>query len=226
LAKQLPTSIYLNEEARAALDWLREQPGGFNLAGYVHTQIIQLATERGWRGGMRMEDHQAVILTSARGLTVRLTAPSFARLVVEHGNYAAARAAALNRAGTVLKHRQHRRELALIREQQLSPEQIAQTEALARTHARAEMIDREIARHYPECLARRDRGGMLPEASWNRIVAQATRECADEEPVITDGHREVAMYDLGLFTARDAEHSSRQVASCDWEITAPSDWDA
>jgi hypothetical protein len=51
MAKELPTSIYLNAEARAALDWLREQSGGFNLAGYIHTQIVQLATERGWPGG-------------------------------------------------------------------------------------------------------------------------------------------------------------------------------
>jgi hypothetical protein len=61
-----PTSIYLNPAAREALGWLRSQPGGFNLAGHVNDQIIQLATERGWRREAEMERREYRLTVAAQ----------------------------------------------------------------------------------------------------------------------------------------------------------------
>lgn len=44
-----PTSIRLTKEAEAALAWLREQTGGFNLNQAVSQIIVAEAIKRGWR---------------------------------------------------------------------------------------------------------------------------------------------------------------------------------
>jgi len=47
------TSFSLTAEAKDALEWLRSQPGGFDLSNYINQQITLLATKRGWgREGM------------------------------------------------------------------------------------------------------------------------------------------------------------------------------
>lgn len=45
-----PVSVRLTEEAEAALAFLKEQVGGFNLQQAVNQTILQAAKERGWRG--------------------------------------------------------------------------------------------------------------------------------------------------------------------------------
>ena len=45
-----PVSVRLTEAAEAALAWLKEQTGGFNLQQAVNQTIIAEAKKRGWRG--------------------------------------------------------------------------------------------------------------------------------------------------------------------------------
>lgn len=44
-----PTSVRLTQEAEAALAFLREQIGGFNLTQAVSQIIVAEAIKRGWR---------------------------------------------------------------------------------------------------------------------------------------------------------------------------------
>lgn len=44
-----PTSVRLTQDAEAALAWLREQVGGFNVNQAVSQTIVTEAIKRGWR---------------------------------------------------------------------------------------------------------------------------------------------------------------------------------
>lgn len=44
------TSIRLTEQAEAALAYLKERLGGFNLQQAVNQIIVEAAKEQGWRG--------------------------------------------------------------------------------------------------------------------------------------------------------------------------------
>lgn len=43
-------SIYLREEAVRAYEYLKRQPGGFNLSSLVRDILVKVAKQRGWKG--------------------------------------------------------------------------------------------------------------------------------------------------------------------------------
>lgn len=49
------TSILLPAKVARALEWLRQQPGGFNLSLAVRQVIIAAARKAGWRDRKREE---------------------------------------------------------------------------------------------------------------------------------------------------------------------------
>lgn len=163
------------------------------------------------------------IKSKRSGLTVTIPDEEYGMLISQRGEHGAYEYV-LNLAGRVLKHR---RTLERIRTQQLSAEQLAQIENLARSLAVSAVIDAEIIRMgYGNYIRRRDRGGLMPE-SFDRIVERARASCADniQAVVVTDDDRNYAMAELGYLTDDDREWSERISGWCNWQITAPEGWD-
>ena len=162
-----------------------------------------------------------MIITSKRsGLTVEMTDEQYAAYLSKYGPNTYYEI--LNDAGRVLKHRII---LKNIMKQNLTPEQSAHVESLARALAIQERIDREIIdMGYGSYIYRRDRGGMMPE-SFSRIVEKARGRVGDLSDISPDdSDRNYAMAQLGFYTERDAEWSTCCSKHCNWKITAPAGW--
>lgn len=47
--KVFPMSIKLDEESKSALEFLRSQKEGFNVAQFLRLSLIEVAKEKGWK---------------------------------------------------------------------------------------------------------------------------------------------------------------------------------
>jgi hypothetical protein len=73
---------------------------------------------------------------------------------------------------------------------------------------------------YDSYVDRAIMGGMMPE-SWGRILerAQEHHRAEIDAAEVTDCDRQRALADLGLYSERDTEWSTRVSGWCDWQIS-------